>query len=172
MRFLLVVGVSVASAAGAAAQINGSPYGGGNAPYAPNYYNRNSQPLSPYLNLLRGGNPAVNYFYGVRPGLMNGAVASPLAMLMFLKWWLDCRATRLTITRKRVTLKRGILSRRLNEVRVADIRNVRVDQSALQRLFGVGSVGVSSSGQGDVEIEVHGIPAPHRVREVLDDLRG
>ena len=36
--------------------------------YAPNMYNRGTQPLSPYLNLLRGGNNAVNYFYGVRPG--------------------------------------------------------------------------------------------------------
>jgi hypothetical protein len=36
--------------------------------YAPNMYNRAVQPLSPYLNLLRGGNNAVNYFYGVRPG--------------------------------------------------------------------------------------------------------
>jgi hypothetical protein len=60
------------------AQPGANPLNGGNAPYAPNYYNRNSQPLSPYLNLLRGGNPAVNYFYGVRPGLMNGAFASPL----------------------------------------------------------------------------------------------
>ena len=36
--------------------------------YAPNMYNRQAQPLSPYLNMLRGGNAAVNYFYGVRPG--------------------------------------------------------------------------------------------------------
>lgn len=41
--------------------------------FAPNYFNRQTQPLSPYLNLLRGGNPAVNYFYGARPGLgQNG----------------------------------------------------------------------------------------------------
>lgn len=39
----------------------------------PNYYNRQSQPLSPYLNLLRGGNPGVNYFYGVRPGTTGAA---------------------------------------------------------------------------------------------------
>lgn len=39
---------------------------------AASIYNRASQPLSPYLNLLRGGNPAVNYFYGVRPGLAVG----------------------------------------------------------------------------------------------------
>jgi hypothetical protein len=51
--------------------------GGGGSPYLQNYYNRNSQPLSPYLNLLRGGNLAANYFYGVRPGLMGGAFGSP-----------------------------------------------------------------------------------------------
>lgn len=34
----------------------------------PNY----RPPLSPYLNLLRGGDPAINYYYAVRPALMNG----------------------------------------------------------------------------------------------------
>ena len=53
----------------ASAQITGSTNPSG---YAPNMYNRSAQPLSPYLNLLRGGNTAVNYFYGVRPGLPSG----------------------------------------------------------------------------------------------------
>lgn len=39
----------------------------------PNIFNPVNQPLSPYLNLLRGGNPAANYFYGVRPGTIGGA---------------------------------------------------------------------------------------------------
>ena len=38
----------------------------------PNVYNPQYQPLSPYLNLNRGGNPAVNYYYGVRPGTVGG----------------------------------------------------------------------------------------------------
>lgn len=42
--------------------------------YLPNYYNRWTQPLSPYLNLWRGGNPATNYYYGVRPGTPAGGV--------------------------------------------------------------------------------------------------
>lgn len=41
-------------------------------PFLPNFYNRQTQPLSPYLNLLRGANLGVNYFYGVRPGLPSG----------------------------------------------------------------------------------------------------
>ncbi len=81
-RFGLVMLVGGLAAAGAIGQpgygAGGGGYvpltGGGVAPvpgagFAPNPYNRQFQPLSPYLNLLRGGNPAVNYFYGVRPGL-------------------------------------------------------------------------------------------------------
>lgn len=49
-------------------------YGGA---YAPNFYNRINQPLSPYLNLTRGGNTAANYYYGVRPGSMPGAFSAP-----------------------------------------------------------------------------------------------
>lgn len=39
----------------------------------PNIYNPRTQPLSPYLNLSRGGLPAANYYYGVRPGTIGGA---------------------------------------------------------------------------------------------------
>lgn len=46
-------------------------YGMMNQNMMPNIYNRQNQPLSPYLNLLRGGNTAANYFYGVRPGTMG-----------------------------------------------------------------------------------------------------
>ena len=52
------------------------------SPFAPNFYNRQQQPLSPYLNLLRGLDPATNYYYGARPGLPTGnppAVAAPVA---------------------------------------------------------------------------------------------
>ncbi len=38
----------------------------------PNIFNPVNQPLSPYLNLMRGGNPGVNYYYGVRPGTAGG----------------------------------------------------------------------------------------------------
>ena len=47
-----------------------SPYGPipGPQSFAPNYYNRANQPLSPYLNLGFSFNPAASYYYGVRPG--------------------------------------------------------------------------------------------------------
>lgn len=94
MKYLLGFAVLVLGSGVASAQFNfGTPYGAANngipsnptvspvagfpsvfpnaASFMPNVYNRQTQPLSPYLNMLRGGNPAVNYFYGVRPGLPN-----------------------------------------------------------------------------------------------------
>jgi hypothetical protein len=44
-----------------------SPYGGGYGPTRPQ--------LSPYLNLLRGGNPAANYYGGVLPERQRRAQA-------------------------------------------------------------------------------------------------
>jgi len=84
LRYFGTLAVGVLIAGTASAQFPGS------APifppqYAPNqnsvpptvmqnYYNRANQPLSPYLNLLRnsGNFPAVDYYYGVRPGLPSG----------------------------------------------------------------------------------------------------
>ena len=50
-------------------------YGGGNSGLAPNIYNPQTQPLSPYLNMNRGGNPAANYYFGVRPGTVGGGAS-------------------------------------------------------------------------------------------------
>ncbi|HVK10752.1 MAG TPA: hypothetical protein VM597_18435 [Gemmataceae bacterium] len=67
-RLVLALSALVAVGGSARAQIAGpaSPVP------APNPYSRQTQPLSPYLNLLRGGNSAVNYYYGVRQGTGPG----------------------------------------------------------------------------------------------------
>jgi hypothetical protein len=40
-----------------------------------------------------------------------------------------------------------------------------------QRIFGVGKVAVSTAGQADMEIEVQGLPAPERVKAIINDRR-
>lgn len=73
-RFLITLILTAVAALPAAAQFPGQP-GFTPAPgqYQPNIYGRRNQPLSPYLNLLRGqGNAGIDYYYGVRPGLQSG----------------------------------------------------------------------------------------------------
>jgi hypothetical protein len=78
MRFTLAISLLLWLTAAASAQYPTQPYP--SSPYYPpansgnymqNYFNPQYQPLSPYLNLMRGGNTATNYYYGVRPGTLG-----------------------------------------------------------------------------------------------------
>jgi uncharacterized membrane protein YdbT with pleckstrin-like domain len=86
-------------------------------------------------------------------------------------WWLQCMATTLTVTNRRVSLRKGIVSKCLNDVFHNDIRNVRVSQTPLQRLLKVGYIGISTAAQAGIEIEVNGIPDPLSVKAIIDRYR-
>lgn len=85
VRIAVAVCVGWAGSSTARAQYppQGAPQGGPFQPYQTpgiyqnQMYNRKVQPLSPYLNLFRGGIPAVDYYYGVRPGLPTGGYVPP-----------------------------------------------------------------------------------------------
>ena len=94
-----------------------------------------------------------------------------IGVLILIVWWIRCLGIALVVTDKRVTLRRGILSKATNDVLIADIRNVKIEQTMWQRIFGVGSVAVSTSGQADMEIEVHGVPDPERIKAIINDRR-
>lgn len=83
-------------------------------------------------------------------------------------YWLQTRFVALRVTNKRTVEVRGLLSRSTSEVLHDNIRNVQVNQTFRQRVFGVGRIGLSSSGQDGVEIEVENLPNPLRLREVID----
>jgi uncharacterized membrane protein YdbT with pleckstrin-like domain len=92
------------------------------------------------------------------------------AIILFV-WWLKTIGTTLIITSKRTTLRRGILSKSTNEILHSDVRNIQTAQSALQRLFGVGTIALSSAGQSDIEIQVAGVPDPEGIKELIDSQR-
>ena len=91
--------------------------------------------------------------------------------LLLLLWWLHVLGTTLTITDRNTTLRRGLLSKKTNEVRHVDVRNLQVDQGVLQRMFDVGTLSISSAGQSDVEIMVSGVPQPEGAKELIKRYR-
>jgi len=94
-----------------------------------------------------------------------------LGLIILLIWWLQTLGTKLTVTNERITLRKGILSKYTNEVFHTDIRNVQLDQSFFQRVFDVGTIAISTSGQEGIEISVQGIPHPQMVRDLIDEHR-
>ena len=94
-----------------------------------------------------------------------------LGLIILLIWWLKCFSTTFTVTNERITLRKGILSKYTNEVYHTDVRNVRINQSLFQRIFGVGAIDISTAGSGGVEIAVGGMPNPGEVKNIIDQHR-
>lgn len=94
-----------------------------------------------------------------------------VGLIILLVWWVRCKGTELTITDKRTTLRRGIFSKYTNEVMHTHVRNVQTWQTFLQRMLGVGTVGIACSGTEGVEILVHGMPDPEGIRRIIDQHR-
>ncbi len=83
-------------------------------------------------------------------------------------WWIDRLTASFEITTKRTIMHRGFFSKSSSEVVHDNIRNIQIDQTFLQRLANVGRVGISSSGQDGVEIQVNHLANPNKLREIID----
>lgn len=75
---------------------------------------------------------------------------------------------KIRVTSKRIVDTDGFLNRRVSEVLHRDIRNVRVEQTFLQRIWRVGAIAVYTGGEEQPEIFMQDVPDPQRVREVID----
>ncbi len=84
-------------------------------------------------------------------------------------WTLLSRFTTLTVTDDRTIYQRGIISRETSEVQHDDVRNIQLDQTFGQRLLHVGGIGISSSGQDDLEVVVKQLPHPEKIIELIRD---
>jgi uncharacterized membrane protein YdbT with pleckstrin-like domain len=98
-------------------------------------------------------------------------VAYGVGLLILLVWWIQSLCTTLTVTNKKTILRIGILSKNTSEVYHSDVKNVILTQTFTQRIFGVGSVGISSAGQSGIEIMATGIANPERVKKIIDKYR-
>ena len=90
-----------------------------------------------------------------------------IGLLIFAIWWLKCYSKRLNLKENSVELETGILSKNENEIAYDDIKNIIVRQSFIQRIFGVGYIGISCAGQDDIEIEINGIANPSEIKDFI-----
>lgn len=83
-------------------------------------------------------------------------------------------ATSYTITNRRLHIKRGIVSRTIQETRLERVQNVNYTQSVVQRLLGVGDVDFDTAAGDDFNFVFTGVADPadvvHRVDEATRSL--
>jgi len=105
---------------------------------------------------------------GATPGAIACWVVVAGALLYIVQWKIRLMGSALEITNKRVIERVGLFSRFTSEVAHRDIRNIQVTQSFFERIMNVGKVGISSSGQSDIEVVLKDVPSPDKLRKILD----
>ncbi|NLB54475.1 MAG: PH domain-containing protein [Lentisphaerae bacterium] len=112
------------------------------------------------------GNPAyIGYFWELLFGVILSVVLIGIIIIVYVV--IHRNSLVFTLTNRRVISKSGIISRRVQEIRVCDIRNINVSQGIFERLFNVGNVGVASAGTAGVEVNLLGVKDPMRVRDLI-----
>lgn len=106
---------------------------------------------------------------GEQAGAMGWVSLAMIVCSLFViaYWYVLSVATTLTITDSRTIFRQGIISRDTSEVQHDDVRNIQVEQNFAQRLVGVGDVGISSSGQDDLEIVAVAMPDPAGIVDLI-----
>ncbi len=101
-----------------------------------------------------------------------GVVLALVAAGWWLTWYFSAYLwVKLRISNKRTVRNEGIVRRHTSEVLHDHVRNVEIRQNALQRIFNVGYLGISSSGQDGIEIEVRDVPKPYEIKALIDQYR-
>jgi len=86
----------------------------------------------------------------------------------FLKRW----ATDYTITNRRLHIKRGIVSRDIQETRLERVQNVNYSQSVFQRMLQIGDVDFDTAAGDDYNFIFAGVAQPEEVVERVDQATG
>lgn len=81
-------------------------------------------------------------------------------------------ATTYTITTRRLNIKRGIVSKEVQETRLERVQNVNYRQSVYQRLMQIGDVDFDTAATDDYNFVFYGVADPGEVVEAVDKATG
>ena len=77
--------------------------------------------------------------------------------------------TTYTITDRRLNIKRGIISREVQQTRLERVQNVNYNQTMFQRAVQVGDVDFDTAGSGDYDFSFDGVADPEQVVQKVDE---
>jgi uncharacterized membrane protein YdbT with pleckstrin-like domain len=98
-------------------------------------------------------------------GIVVGVV---LIALVILVGFVKRTATTYMVSNQRLYIRRGILSKRIQQTRIDRVQNVNTDQSLMQRILRVGTVDFDTAGTDDSEFTFRGLSNPSRVVAAVD----
>ena len=96
------------------------------------------------------------------------AVALGILLVALIIGFVKRIATTYSITNQRLRIRRGIVSRNVQETRVDRIQNVNTDQGVLERILLVGTVDYDTAGTDDADFAFVGVGRPEKVAKKVE----
>ena len=93
-------------------------------------------------------------------------LAFGVGLLILLYWYLNTKATKLVVTEDEILYEYGLLSKERIDVNTSMIKTVKVKQTFFNRMFGVGSIEIYTTGDTP-EFIVSAMPEPNKIRDII-----
>jgi uncharacterized membrane protein YdbT with pleckstrin-like domain len=92
-----------------------------------------------------------------------------ISLLIVLWRWLENMASKYEITEERLIIRRGIVSKSIDEIELYRIKDVRIDFTLINQLAGIGKLTICSSDETtrDGDLVIAGIDRAQERRETL-----
>jgi uncharacterized membrane protein YdbT with pleckstrin-like domain len=103
---------------------------------------------------------------GVHPLLVAGAGLLPLALGIAYSWLVRLGAE-YRLHQDSLEVETGIVSRSIDNLQLFRVRDLRLKQSVLGRLFGFGDISVTSTDQSTPHLTIRGVAAPRALYDTL-----
>jgi uncharacterized membrane protein YdbT with pleckstrin-like domain len=110
---------------------------------------------------------------GVLAGILAGTtvgvvvVVAALALVLLIAF-VQRLATHYVVTSQRLRIRRGILSRHVQQTQIERVQNVNTAQSLLERVLRIGTVDFDTAGTDDSDFTFRGISDPAEVVAAVD----
>jgi uncharacterized membrane protein YdbT with pleckstrin-like domain len=98
-------------------------------------------------------------------------VLPPLILLWPLTRYLRWRSEKIVVSGDRLRHQSGIMSKDIRTIEITKLQYVRVHQSFLQRVFGVGDIGFETAGQGTWQ-GLHNVEHPQQIADEIMNRAG
>lgn len=119
--------------------------------------NTNPQPLATWHPAVLSSHPIILFFTSL-------TIVIPAILILY--WWLESRSTKLSVDQHSLYYEAGLFSKTRAEIRLRDLRSMRVDQSFKQRLFEIGTLNFYTAGDRP-EIKAKNINFPNEVKNFI-----
>jgi len=150
------------------------------APVVPNAANQETDifKLSPVARAFPGQILLGVIFMGLGMGLAIRAqdfswprwvalVPLALGVLLLMRIWIRVKSCSYRLTTQRLFVRRGWFAKHVNELELYRVKDVVVDQGALQRLLGYGTITVLADDDTTPEVDLVNISRPTEVKEMI-----